>query len=213
VRTVKDSTSPIEVADHKKASLTTKKRLKGNERDKEASPQTIEKNQRSNVGKETLLLTTDHGTIRIELRPDLSPESVGYIRELVQSGTCRRCNLYRAEQHGILQGVMAFPDATTNVTKGKCPPEYKYNKPADLDCHGPTMTRGMVGWAAGVTGPDFFIDSYPKPATWWGQQHTVFGEIKDDASFAVIDKIYEQPVHKHGLTYLDKKLEFTLAIE
>jgi cyclophilin family peptidyl-prolyl cis-trans isomerase len=208
-------------ADHKKASsLTNEKILKFNERDKEASPLTSEKSLRSPVGKETLLLTTEHGTIRIELRPDLSLESLEYIRELVQSGTCDRCNLYRAEKGVLLQGVMAFPDATTNVTKGKCPPEYKNAKPVECPahdpncgCHGPTMTTGMVGWAGGGTGPDFFIDSVPTPATFWGQWHTLFGEIKDDASFAVIDKIYALPVHTAGMILLDKKVDFTLALE
>jgi cyclophilin family peptidyl-prolyl cis-trans isomerase len=75
------------------------------------------------------------------------------------------------------------------------------------------MTKGMVGWAGGDAGPDFFIDSYAQPAKFWGQQHTVFGEIKDDASFAVIDKIYTLPVTNKGMTYLDDRIHFTLAFE
>lgn len=34
------------------------------------------------------------------------------------------------------------------------------------------MTKGMVAWAAGDTGPDFFIDNYKRKADWWGTQHT-----------------------------------------
>lgn len=208
-------------ADHKKASpLTNEKRLTGNEKDKDASPLTSGQNKGSNPREETLILTTAHGTIRIELRPDLSPESSEYIRELVQLGTCDRCNLYRAEKGTLLQGVMAFPDAKAKVSKGKCPPEYQNVKPVECPehdpncgCHGPTMTRGMVGWAGGGTGPDFFIDTLPTPATFWGQQHTVFGELKDDASFAVIEKIYALPVHKAGMILLDKEVDFTLALE
>lgn len=201
-----DSKVDERIVNYKHASLSSDKSLQSNKKD--------------NVVKATLLLTTEYGTIRIGLRPDLSPESAEYIRELVQSGTCHHCNLYRAEKPGILQGIMAFPEASAKVTKGKCPPEYKDAKPVDCPkhdpdcgCHGPTMTRGMVGWAGGGTGPDFFIDSYPEPVTFWGQQHTVFGEIKDDASFAIIDKIYELPVTKKEMTYLDKKLEFTLALQ
>ena len=212
--------------DYKDASLQSRKSLEISKEDK-ATLLMEDKNRNSNKNDNringTLLLTTEYGTIRIGLRPDLSPESVEYIRELVKSGTCPNCNLYRAEKPGILQGVMAFaPEASSarQVTKGRCPPEYENVKPVECPkhdpncgCHGPTMTRGMVGWAGGGTGPDFFINSYPEPATFWGQHHTVFGEIKDDASFAIIDKIYEFPVTKKEMTYLDTKLEFTLALE
>ena len=171
------------------------------------------------VHEETLVLTTQHGNLRIVMRPDLSPSSVSYIRPLVQSGTCKRCNFYRAEKPGILQGIMDDPEVKVTVNKGECPPEFVNSKqdcPAhdpNCGCHGPTMTKGMVGWAGGDTGPDFFIDSYKEPAKFWGQQHTVFGEIKDDASFAVIDKIYSLPVTNKGMTYLDEKIQFTMALE
>ncbi len=172
------------------------------------------------VREETLLLTTKHGTLRIVLRPDLSPDSADYIREMVETGTCTRCKLYRAEDKGILQGVMESKQANVKVTKGKCPPEYQDVKPdncpehdRNCGCHGPTMTRGMVGWAGGQTGPDFFIDWYPMPAKHWGQQHTVFGEVKDDTSFALIDKIFTLPVTKKGMTYLDEPLHFTIELE
>jgi hypothetical protein len=71
----------------------------------------------------------------------------------------------------------------------------------------------MVGWAGGGMGPDFFIDSIPTPATLWGQQHIVFGEIKDDASFAMIDRIYALPVHRAGMILLDEKLDLALALK
>ena len=55
------------------------------------------------------------------------------------------------------------------------------------------MTNGMVGWAGGGTGQDFFIETYKEPAKWWGQQHTVWGEIQDTKSREVIDAIRQQP--------------------
>jgi cyclophilin family peptidyl-prolyl cis-trans isomerase len=74
------------------------------------------------------------------------------------------------------------------------------------------MERGMVGWAAGGTGPDFFVDAYRRKAEWWGTQHTVFGKIEDDESFRVIDTIWTLPTRKEGLTYLLEDLHFTLEI-
>jgi cyclophilin family peptidyl-prolyl cis-trans isomerase len=75
------------------------------------------------------------------------------------------------------------------------------------------MTRGLVGWAAGDTGPDFFITTNKEPVTAWGQTHTVFGQVQDETSFAVIDKIYSLPTTKKGVTMLIDKIKFTLSME
>ena len=107
------------------------------------------------------------GEIRIVLRPDLSKGSVEYIQKLVNFNKCDRCSLYRADQRGILQGIMKNANIPTNTERGPCPEglsEVKNDCP-DWDkqcgCHGPIMTRGAVAWAAGQAGgPDFFIDNY-----------------------------------------------------
>lgn len=165
-----------------------------------------------------LVLATSLGPVNIVLRPDLSLESTRYLAELAEN-SCDRCNFYRAEKPGILQGVMAYPKAKNKVVKGSCPEEYK-DAPGqkcpkhdpNCGCHGPTMVRGMVGWAGGGTGPDFFIDMYKRPAEFWGQQHTVFGQIEDEKSLELIDKIFELPVHKEGMTFLDEKIPFTVKV-
>lgn len=172
--------------------------------------------------KEILVLTTKVGPIRIVLRPDLSPESVSYVRQMATTpNACGRCNLYRAEIPGILQGIIASPTISIDtIRKGNCPAGYETvpNECPEWDtecnCHGPVMTKGMVGWAAGATGPDFFIDTYEREAKWWGTQHTVFGEIQDPESFNVIKSIYNtQPTHEvSGLTHLDEPLHFDLSL-
>ena len=175
----------------------------------------------STVQPDTLILTTKHGKIRITLRPDLSAGSVDYVHQLVETGVCRRCNLYRAEKPGILQGVMANKDVAVNKERGECPPgaeTVKNDCPAwdkQCGCHGPVMTKGAVAWAAGQAGgPDFFIDNYPQPAKWWGTQHTNFGRIEDEASFQVIDTIFNLPLHKQGMmTMLQDPIPFDMSLE
>jgi hypothetical protein len=73
----------------------------------------------------------------------------------------------------------------------------------------------MVGWAAGKTGPDFFINMYAKPAVWWGTQHTVFGEIQDEASFKLFDDvIWNLPIHAvGGLHHLDEPVSFEMQLQ
>jgi len=169
--------------------------------------------------KEKLLLSTKgHGDIHIVLRPDLSSESVAYIHEMASSKTCPNCNFYRADQR-ILQGIMKSPAVPKVETKGNCPVEYRgKSQPVcpkhdpDCGCHGPTMTKGMVGWAGGGTGPDFFIDAFEKPAEFWGQEHTVWGEIQDAESLAVVDAIFKLPTHTDGMVFLDEKISFELQV-
>lgn len=179
-------------------------------------------NQLQQHNNSTLVVDTGtHGQLRIVLRPDLSPESVDYIRQLATSDACTPCNLYRAETPGILQGILASPHLAVPTSKGRCPdaaaaavPNHCPAWDAECGCHGPVMTRGMVGWAAGKTGPDFFIDGYPRPAKWWGTQHTVWGELQDAASFATLDTIFRLPVReKGGLKYLVEPIHIELVIE
>jgi hypothetical protein len=157
--------------------------------DKKAEPLPISKGVRerqvvetkiaASAGTEMLALKTAEGDIKITLLPDLSKESVDYIRAMVaDAGNCSPCNLYRAEKPGILQGVLSNKEIPIPTVKGTCPQgsEGVPNDCPDWDktcgCHGPVMTKGMVAWAAGATGPDFFISHYEKPALFWGTQHT-----------------------------------------
>jgi len=174
-----------------------------------------------------LILTTEHGNIKITLRPDISQGSVNYIYELVKSyggngKRCMHCSFYRSEEHGILQGIMEHRDVVpVNTVRGLCPPgaEEVSNECPDWDkqcgCHGPVMTRGAVAWAAGdAGGPDFFIDGYKKPANWWGTQHTNFGFIEDEASLNVIDAILGMPTElEGGMEYLKEPIHFDLVLE
>lgn len=116
------------------------------------------------------ILETDLGHLRIRLRPDLSPESVAYIQQVVHTNTCQACRFYRAEKPGIFQGIVKSETVSVPTVHGNCP--YPQNDTKKEVCHGPIMTRGMVGWAGGLLGPDFFIDTYERPAEFWGTVHT-----------------------------------------
>jgi cyclophilin family peptidyl-prolyl cis-trans isomerase len=173
------------------------------------------------AARKTLVLTTALGPIRIQMRPDMSPESVDYIERLVESGECTRCSFYRAEQQGILQGVVANKAIRQNTVRGPCPPAAKSVKndcpkwDLDCGCHGPVMIQGAVAWAGGTAGgPDFFINAYPKPAQWWGTQHTNFGFVGDKPSMDLVQKILHMPVKSQGGMHLLKdQVQFRLSYE
>jgi len=168
-----------------------------------------------------LVLNNAVGTIEVDLRPDLSPSSVKYIQELIAASSekCTNCRFYRAEKPGILQGKLGKASVPPNTELGNCPkgltsPAKTDNCPKwdpNCGCHGPIMTRGMVGWAAGGPGPDFFIDLYKRKATWWETQHTVWGEVRDPDSLQKLDSLFELPVStRGGMHYFEKAIHFEL---
>jgi cyclophilin family peptidyl-prolyl cis-trans isomerase len=168
-----------------------------------------------------LVLQTKHGDIRIRLRPDLSPESVQHIQTLTTSKTCDGCRFYRSEKDLLLQGVMRSKDLLERPAKGPCPPAFA-NAQQDCPkhdpqcaCHGPTMTKGMVGWAGGGSGPDFFINVFDKPVDWWGQQHTVWGIVEDPESLDRIrNHILALPVKNNGgMHMLEEPFEFQMTLQ
>lgn len=162
----------------------------------------------SNITVSSIRLETVQGDIIVQLRPDLSLESVEYIQRLLNDPhPCETCRFYRAQDRGILQGIMKKPGVAVNTKLGTCPTNVNaFNK----KCHGPAMTRGMVGWAGGGAGPDFFIDNYKREADWWGYQHTVFGEV-DASSLDVVESCFDLPRHSDGgMMFLDEAIPFDI---
>mmetsp|Transcript_19546 Transcript_19546/g.33065 ORF Transcript_19546/g.33065 Transcript_19546/m.33065 type:complete len:281 (-) Transcript_19546:94-936(-) len=179
-----------------------------------------------------LLIRADQiGDIRIAFRPDLAgPSSIQYVIDVVEAAsvassdgdiqngvTCSRCNFYRAEPKLLLQGVIAQHSISSNsVSLGPCPEKQppKSNCPEhdpNCGCHGPIMTKGMVGWAGGGEGPDFFLNTFDKPVDWWEHQHTVWGEL-DEESIRVVESAYDLPAHKTSMRMLDKPIEFSIEL-
>lgn len=150
-------------------------------------------------------------TIRIRLRPDFSSESRDFVGAAALSG-CRG-EWYRNEPWGVLQGRLACGPDMPPVVKGPCPsgavldPNREcFAHDPDCGCHGPVMRRGMVAWAGGGSGPDFFLYTGAEPARHWQNDHTVFGEIADDESWEAIARLHALPAtDRRGMTMLDAK--------
>lgn len=139
---------------------------------------------------------------------------------MTEGVACQKCKFYRAEKQLLLQGIVSETSAAprTQVALGPCPVEDYVPKskcPAHdphCGCHGPVMTKGMVGWAGGGAGPDFFINTFAKPVDWWENQHTVWGEVRDATSLAVVESVYELPAHMQGMRMLDRPIQFSLEL-
>ncbi len=71
-------------------------------------------------------------------------------------------------------------------------PELNFNEPYILAMANAGLRRNAItGKAEGTNGSQFFITTDPTP--WLQGKHTIFGEVADDASRAVVDAIAAVP--------------------
>ena len=66
-------------------------------------------------------------------------------------------------------------------------PELTFDRPYLLAMANAGLRRGMDGKVHGTNGSQFFITTVPTP--WLDGHHTIFGEVADDASKKVVDKL------------------------
>lgn len=184
-----------------------------------ASPSVISLNLKAGSGGK------EH-TLRLRLLPEHSAPSVEFMR----FAATHQCGgeLYRSEKDFLVQGRIncgGSGAAPPRVVKGGCPagvlPDGKRACPEhdpNCGCHGPIMSKGMVGWAGGSSGPDLFIYTASRscavggcPATHWSRDHTVFAEVADDATWAVIEELYALPVKRDGMTFFAEKLKLAVG--
>ena len=157
-------------------------------------------------------------SMRIALRPDLSASSVAFLKAAATAG-CGG-NLYRSESF-LMQGRISCAGGTTPaVVKGDCPPGTKTDAnrrcpshDPNCGCHGPIMEPYMVGWAGGGTGPDWFVYTGDRPAMHWSHDHTVVGQVLDDASRAALRELNALPAGGSGMRMLTKAVPLKVGFQ
>ena len=73
-------------------------------------------------------------------------------------------------------------------------PELTFDRPYLLAMANAGLRRGRDGKAHGTNGSQFFITTAPTP--WLHGHHTIFGEVADDESKAVVDKLEAVPTDR-----------------
>ncbi|MER5768938.1 peptidylprolyl isomerase [Streptomyces sp. NPDC001985] len=147
-------------------------------------------------------LKTNQGDIQIRLLPNHAPKTVKNFVELAtgerewtnpQTGQPSKEKLYDGTVfHRVISGFMIQGgDPLGNGTGGpgykfadEFHPELSFNKPYLL---------AMANAGPGTNGSQFFLTV--SPTTWLTGKHTIFGEVTDKASVAVIDQIAATPTN------------------
>ena len=148
----------------------------------------------------TATLHTTEGDIRIELFPNHAPKTVRNFVELADGAREWTDPRTRAKKnaplydgtvfHRVISGFMiqgGDPLGTGTGGPGyqfadEFHPELGFTKPYLL---------AMANAGPGTNGSQFFITV--APTTWLTGKHTIFGEVTDDASRAVVDRIASTP--------------------
>lgn len=138
---------------------------------------------------------TDHGTIAIDLRPELAPNHVGLVMQLAGEGRFDGTTFHRMVRHGIVQGGDPFtadPERAEEYGRGGL-------GLVDAEFSAARHVRGAVSAVLAPGQPDsggsqFFICVADQPGL--DGLHTIWGQVADGMD--IVTRISETPVDTAG---------------
>ena len=138
---------------------------------------------------------TNHGDIVINLFGDHAPKTVKNFTDLAEKGFYNEVIFHRIIPNFMIQGGdplgqgIGGPGYNFN---DEIHPELTFANPYLLAMANAGLRRNaLTGAVEGTNGSQFFITTDPTP--WLTGKHTIFGEVADDASRAVVDAIAVVP--------------------
>lgn len=153
----------------------------------------------------TIIMHTSEGDIKINLFDEQTPKTVENFLGLA-SGKKEWTDPFtgKPSHEAFYDGLTFHRIIKDFMIQGGCPlgtgtggpgydfddeidPSLKFDKPYLLAMANAGLRRGMDGKVHGTNGSQFFITTVPTP--WLDGHHTIFGEVADDASKKVVDKL------------------------
>ena len=128
----------------------------------------------------TIIMNTSEGSITINLFDDKAPNGKFY----------NGLTFHRIIKQFMIQGGCPLGTGTGGPGyefDDEIDPSLKFDKPYLLAMANAGLRRGMDGKVHGTNGSQFFITTVPTP--WLDGHHTIFGEVADDDSKKVVDKL------------------------
>lgn len=176
----------------------------------------------------TVIMRTSEGDITINLFDDKTPNTVANFLGLA-TGEKEWADPYTGQpSHEPFYNGLTFHRIIKDfMIQGGCPlgtgtggpgyefddeidPGLQFDKPYLLAMANAGLRRGMDGKIHGTNGSQFFITTVPTP--WLNGHHTIFGEVADDASKKVVDKLEaldtdssDRPLEPAGILSIEVK--------
>ena len=153
----------------------------------------------------TVIMHTTEGDITLNLFDDQTPNTVANFLGLTTGEQAWRDPFTGEEKHDPFYDGLTFHRIIKDfMIQGGCPigngtggpgyefddeivPNLVFDRPYLLAMANAGLRCGRDGQPHGTNGSQFFITTVPTP--WLNGHHTIFGEVADDASKAVVDKL------------------------
>ena len=174
----------------------------------------------------TIIMHTSEGDIKINLFDDKTPETVANFLGLA-TGEKEWADPFTGQpSHEPFYDGLTFHRIIKDfMIQGGCPlgtgtggpgynfddeivPGLTFDRPYLLAMANAGLRRGMDGKIHGTNGSQFFITTVP--TEWLNGHHTIFGEVADDESKAVVDKLdsvatdrSDAPLEPVGITSIE----------
>ena len=174
----------------------------------------------------TIIMRTTEGDIKINLFDDKTPETVANFLGLA-TGEKEWADPFTGQpSHEPFYDGLTFHRIIKDfMIQGGCPlgtgtggpgynfddeivPGLTFDRPYLLAMANAGLRRGMDGKVHGTNGSQFFITTVP--TEWLNGHHTIFGEVADDESKAVVDKLdsvatdrSDAPLEPVGITSIE----------
>ena len=174
----------------------------------------------------TVIMHTTEGDIKINLFDDKTPETVANFLGLA-TGEKEWADPFTGQpSHKPFYDGLTFHRIIKDfMIQGGCPlgtgtggpgynfddeivPGLTFDRPYLLAMANAGLRRGMDGKIHGTNGSQFFITTVP--TEWLNGHHTIFGEVEDDESKAVVDKLdsvatdrSDAPLEPVGITSIE----------
>ena len=155
------------------------------------------------MAQKTATLHTNHGDIVINLFPDHAPKTVSNFVGLAEGSkewrnpaTGQKSNepLYNGTVfHRVIEGFMIQGGDPLGSGRGGPGYEFKDEFHPDLRFDRPYLLA-MANAGPGTNGSQFFLTVGPTPHL--NRRHTIFGEVADADSRAVVDQIAKAPTDR-----------------
>ncbi len=164
----------------------------------------------------TVIMRTTEGDIKINLFDDKTPETVANFLGLA-TGEKEWADPFTGQTfHRIIKDFMIQGGCPLGTGTGgpgynfddEIVPGLTFDRPYLLAMANAGLRRGMDGKIHGTNGSQFFITTVP--TEWLNGHHTIFGEVADDESKAVVDKLdsvatdrSDAPLEPVGITSIE----------
>ena len=153
------------------------------------------------LANQTAVFETTQGNIELELRADLAPKTVENFVGLINKGYYDGIIFHRIIPKFMIQG--GDPTGTgrggESLWGGKFKDEFhakaKFNRPGVL---------AMANAGANTNGSQFFITTIE--TGWLNGKHTIFGYVKNKASYAVVKKLEKVKTKSGNRPVVEQKI-------